>query len=106
MQYCTVCDAKLYCGSEYHRWGCREQQADAASAKMAQQDLAAKVTLLEGQLDEAKKALRAAERGSAEARARLDAKRQKKRAWKATAAKFQRLWESVCCIALPQTASS
>jgi chromosome segregation ATPase len=74
---------------------CRQLQADNATLTTDKQDLVAQLELLKGQMAEASGRVQAAERAVTQARADLDRKRQKKRQYKASAAKFQQLWHTV-----------
>ena len=76
--------------------GCRVMQADNSRLSSTVEELSTNVELLQRRVAEGEAALKVEERRAREARAALDRKRQKKRGHKATAIKFQQLWQKVC----------
>lgn len=74
----------------------RVMQADNSRLSSTVEELSTQLELLQRRVAEGEAALTVEERRAREARAALDRKRQKKRAHKATAIKFQQLWQKVC----------
>ena len=70
-------------------------QADNSRLNSKVEELSTQVELQQRRVAEVEAALKVEERRAREARAALDRKRQKKRAHKATAIKFQQLWQKV-----------
>lgn len=70
-------------------------QADNSRLKSKVEELSTQVELQQRRVAEVEAALKVEERRAREARAALDRKRQKKRGHKATAIKFQQLWQKV-----------
>lgn len=77
---------------------CRELEADVTALTAKRDELAAQAGRLQKEVDDTKARLAAAEKAALAAQAALDAKRAKKRQWKATAHKFEQLWQSVSCL--------
>lgn len=73
-----------------------ELRAENTSLAADKQELTTQVGLLTARLNEGLAKVQHAEQNLTQAEAQLDRKRQKKRAHKANATKFQQLWRQVC----------